>query len=467
MKTFSITITIILLSLFGLSQNRLNPTCKDSTIIKGDTSFIYTQIEHNEAAVSKTLTMEVFFEFDIDTIPNYELDKLLKKIKKKLNDFDSINKKIGIDKYVYKHTPLTVSLFGHTDYYGDKTYNINLSKKRVSFIKEYLIKKGLRIRKINFYGEEKPLYKNANKNRRVDVVIDYIDTWWGKSYNCRIDTVIRKKENKNNIIYKNKDVLATTNGSKNNISFTPYTTKPSFIANNLSTTDYEGNTLLSGGMFEVCNNSTRPIQVTITFYTCKIDSGMMFYNIDNANSWVKSNTPVSFGYLPNIKKYYYRFTISVPANTCNKGNADCATRTPGLCSGCGTGICETLSDTVKSFLENKELLKKKLTFKTKRGFHERSYLIHKEVKITLKSDSINKRKHTNILVDSCDLKNNIIVSVCQKRGKSYLMLKPIEEIPYRKWLKFLFGKRFILKKKFYSEININNLETELSKLIKD
>lgn len=445
--------------------------CKDTVIVKGDTSFVFYRKANNEAPGVLTYKKEVFFDFDKHTIPNIDKLNISKSIEDYFNKLDSINKKIGIQKYQYLK-PIKINLIGHTDFYGDTSYNIELSKKRVDFIKEYLTNKGFDVIKIQFYGEKKPFYKKTNKNRRVDVLIDYLDTWWGKTVDCEVDTII-KKIDKNDIktIYEDKNSIVkgkVTNKEKENITFTPYITKPSIISNNLSTIDENGNTLLSGGMFEACNYNKRTITITVRFYTCSIDSAMSMYDVSqsNPNAWVKSKRPIKFGYDAATNMSYYETEITLEPSTCSRLNMDCSVVGGEMCSGCGD-ICLEVSDTTLNFLETKDILGNKLILKCKKGFHERSYMVHLQKKIALKSDDLTQKKHSNILVDSCNLKYNLVVSVAQKRGKSYLMVMPIDEIPYRKWLNFLFSKRFILKKKFYQEIKLNELEAELSKLIKD
>ncbi len=69
-----------------------------------------------------------------------------------------------------------VILTGHTDSTGDSQYNLELSKKRVNTIKEYLIAQGVNVEQIeaDSFGEEKPIIdtpttKHQYKNRRVEV----------------------------------------------------------------------------------------------------------------------------------------------------------------------------------------------------------------------------------------------------------------------------------------------------------
>jgi len=75
-----------------------------------------------------------------------------------------------------QHKEVTVLLTGHTDNTGDVEYNRQLSLKRVHAVKQYLIKKGVFVARVQqqAVGENSPVASNRCKNdrqrnRRVDI----------------------------------------------------------------------------------------------------------------------------------------------------------------------------------------------------------------------------------------------------------------------------------------------------------
>ena len=73
---------------------------------------------------------------------------------------------------VLKRQPhFDITIIGHTDDSGSKTYNLNLSKARALAVKEYLISSGIAQDRIQIIGKgsSEPLSKtNAKVNRRVE-----------------------------------------------------------------------------------------------------------------------------------------------------------------------------------------------------------------------------------------------------------------------------------------------------------
>lgn len=77
----------------------------------------------------------------------------------------------GTEKYEIK-------LSGHTDQQGDSLANLKLSNKRATEVKNYLEACGLKVNKVQFWGESKPKAKGQTQialaeNRRVEIQIDY------------------------------------------------------------------------------------------------------------------------------------------------------------------------------------------------------------------------------------------------------------------------------------------------------
>lgn len=75
----------------------------------------------------------------------------------------------------YEHVHITLN--GHTDNYGPREYNIDLSKRRSEAVKAYLVERGISAERIElaWFAFDMPLLENTTrdnrfKNRRVDIV---------------------------------------------------------------------------------------------------------------------------------------------------------------------------------------------------------------------------------------------------------------------------------------------------------
>jgi outer membrane protein OmpA-like peptidoglycan-associated protein len=71
-----------------------------------------------------------------------------------------------------------ITVVGHSDTAGDRSYNLHLSKERALAVSQILIRNGVKAEQITStsHGEENPLIKTADnvqeaKNRRVEVVV--------------------------------------------------------------------------------------------------------------------------------------------------------------------------------------------------------------------------------------------------------------------------------------------------------
>jgi OmpA-OmpF porin, OOP family len=70
---------------------------------------------------------------------------------------------------------MPIRVEGHTDNVGSRPYNLDLSNRRAKSVMEYLVRKGLDRKNLQFrgYGFDKPIAPNDNplnraKNRRVE-----------------------------------------------------------------------------------------------------------------------------------------------------------------------------------------------------------------------------------------------------------------------------------------------------------
>jgi len=80
--------------------------------------------------------------------------------------------------FLKKYPGFKVSLEGHTDSIGTDAYNQKLSERRAAAVKEWLVKKGVDVSKIQTagFGKTKPIADNKTKagraeNRRVEVLV--------------------------------------------------------------------------------------------------------------------------------------------------------------------------------------------------------------------------------------------------------------------------------------------------------
>jgi outer membrane protein OmpA-like peptidoglycan-associated protein len=73
---------------------------------------------------------------------------------------------------------LKLGIYGHTDNAGSDEINLPLSEQRANAVKDYLLKKGLSVNRIEAkgFGSAKPIADNnteagKSKNRRVEIVL--------------------------------------------------------------------------------------------------------------------------------------------------------------------------------------------------------------------------------------------------------------------------------------------------------
>jgi OmpA-OmpF porin, OOP family len=72
-----------------------------------------------------------------------------------------------------------VALSGHTDNVGTEAYNMGLSNRRWTSVRDYVVKKGVEGGRVSGqgFGESKPIASNATaegraKNRRVEIKVN-------------------------------------------------------------------------------------------------------------------------------------------------------------------------------------------------------------------------------------------------------------------------------------------------------
>jgi outer membrane protein OmpA-like peptidoglycan-associated protein len=89
--------------------------------------------------------------------------------------FEELNRVAALMK---ENSTMEIQLEGHTDNVGDFMLNVELSRNRVSAVKNYLVDKGIEENRIQVkgYGSTRPVASNSNEksrqqNRRVEFLI--------------------------------------------------------------------------------------------------------------------------------------------------------------------------------------------------------------------------------------------------------------------------------------------------------
>ena len=82
---------------------------------------------------------------------------------------------IALLEYLHDHPAATLTVYGHTDIFGDKVKNLELSRKRALKIQRWFAEKGIPQRRVaaEWFGTTKPLFPEGNpQNRRVEILIN-------------------------------------------------------------------------------------------------------------------------------------------------------------------------------------------------------------------------------------------------------------------------------------------------------
>ncbi|TES90423.1 MAG: OmpA family protein, partial [Candidatus Cloacimonadota bacterium] len=143
----------------GITKKRYSPL-GDTFLIKADsiTERLYKLMKIKVKVIT---FMDVIFDFD-----KYFIKK------KYYSELDSL-----ADYLKGSEDKIIITLSGHACSIGPAAYNLQLSKKRVRSVKNYLIKKGISGKRLNieYFGESRPKHDNKTdvgriKNRRVEII---------------------------------------------------------------------------------------------------------------------------------------------------------------------------------------------------------------------------------------------------------------------------------------------------------
>ena len=82
---------------------------------------------------------------------------------------------IALLEYLHDHPNATITVYGHTDIFGDAAKNLELSRKRALKIQRWFAEKGMPQRRVSaeWFGTTKPIFPEGNpENRRVEILIN-------------------------------------------------------------------------------------------------------------------------------------------------------------------------------------------------------------------------------------------------------------------------------------------------------
>ncbi len=134
-----------------------------------DNNFIYTQSglsKRSSYAAKKAILINKNKNHNIDFVIYFAYDST------KLNK-SSLDIIHSHQQFIQKNPTLKLRLEGHTDERGTREYNLSLGENRAIMVKKELLK---RLKTLNTiieiisFGEEKPIAKDFNKNRRVEFI---------------------------------------------------------------------------------------------------------------------------------------------------------------------------------------------------------------------------------------------------------------------------------------------------------
>jgi outer membrane protein OmpA-like peptidoglycan-associated protein len=128
------------------------------------------------AEISKALLESVYFAFDSDELTPRSKETLDKNLK-----------------VLEKYGDIEVEIVGHTDAKGSQDYNLDLSKRRVNAVNNYLLANGLkktRVKEIDYIGKLDPVAPNTTADGQ--------DNPEGRQQNRRVDFFVAGSEAANN-----------------------------------------------------------------------------------------------------------------------------------------------------------------------------------------------------------------------------------------------------------------------------
>ena len=150
-----------------------------SFVVRADAQGSISALQEIELPADETRSMEVNFLLDpIAVGTTVNLKNVLFEQSRATLVKDSYVEVDLVVEFMIQNPTVKIKLAGHTDNRGDAKQNLQLSKERVSAVKDYLVKKGIAKKRISGkgYGGTKPIAGNNDPttrklNRRVEFTI--------------------------------------------------------------------------------------------------------------------------------------------------------------------------------------------------------------------------------------------------------------------------------------------------------
>lgn len=350
-------------------------------------------------------------------------------------------------KFIQTNNIVSIELTGHTDTTGSMAYNQKLSERRVHAAKKYLnqyhVKDSIII--ISAFGSTQPYFHNNSpvnmeKNRRVDIVVNYLnkeedDSILVKKITYKSDTTIIGSQGTQLVMKMN--TFAPHKISEVEFNIREVFTKTSMIVNNMHTMTTSNMPLISAGMVfssakidDVNITPSQPVNIRIP--AKNYDPEMKVYNIevvDGDTLWSESDIPLNYNPIDG----YYEFESNGLANH----NLD-------------KPRCPNMTDEEFVALNNQYRggwFKEEGIVVKSRGFkYENTHFVSADKISILKGDQF-KEKKTKF--EFCEFdKESLVVSVAKKKDQLYFFIRPLSDTKYRKRV-----NRYIIRKKNYIKVD--------------
>jgi OmpA-OmpF porin, OOP family len=161
----------------GKSKQRLPPGDKYFVSVKSisDTTK-YAVIIIPALAEDEYFTEPFWVNIKFDPPRKYRLDNVHFDFDKASLRPDSYDQLTELLEYLQRHQEIRIEIAGHTDNAGTEAHNLKLSQDRANTIRDYLVRKGIKITRLTAkgYGATEPVANNSTEegrqlNRRTEV----------------------------------------------------------------------------------------------------------------------------------------------------------------------------------------------------------------------------------------------------------------------------------------------------------
>ena len=161
----------------GKSKQLLPPGDKYYVSVKSisDTTK-YTVIVIPALGEDEYFTDPFWVNIKFDPPRKYRLDNVHFDFDKASLRSDSYDQLTELLEYLQRHEAIRIEIAGHTDNVGTDTHNLRLSQERANTIRDYLVRKGIKLTRLTAkgYGATEPVADNSTEegrqlNRRTEV----------------------------------------------------------------------------------------------------------------------------------------------------------------------------------------------------------------------------------------------------------------------------------------------------------